>query len=75
MKQGIVCLALTLMISRFSLLPVLASLIGTSVRPALRPCLSQCLQLAIEIRRYVLFANRTNRLYLIRKDNNIIVVG
>ena len=71
MEQGIVCLAPTSMISRISMLPVLASLIGTSVRLALRSCLKvNGLQIAINIHRYFLFANRTNRLHLIRKDQN-----
>ena len=38
MEQGIVCFVHTSMISRISLLPVLASHIGVSVKPAHRQC-------------------------------------
>ena len=62
MGQGIACFVQASMISRISLLPVLASHIGVSARPA-RRWLENCNRDSMTL----LFRNRINRLHLSRK--------
>ena len=69
MGQGIACFVQASMISRISLLPVLASHLGVYARPARRPCresiwLENCNRDSMTL----LFRNRINRLHLSRKD-------
>ena len=68
MGQGIVCFVQASMISRISLLPVPASHIGVSVRPAHRPCRESMLENCNRDSMTLLFRNRINRLHLSRKD-------
>ena len=69
MGQAIVCFVQASTISRIPLLPVLASHIGVSVRPAHRHyAASQWLEKCNRDSMTLLFRNRINRLHLSRKD-------